>query len=169
MDQQIIGRFLKDLRKEKEVTQQQLAEIMGVSNRTVSRWETGINMPDLDVLIDIADYYEVDIRELLDGERKSERMNKDLEETIIKVADYSIDEKEKVTKRMNRYFLVGVLALIIYFVLESMGLSEEGYTGAIAGLSLGLSGGVLITGVIYTSSYMTRLKKFKGRIVRRQS
>lgn len=42
---------------------------VGVSGRTVSRWETGSNMPDLDILIQIADYYEADIREILDGGR----------------------------------------------------------------------------------------------------
>ena len=75
MDQKKIGVFLKELRKEKELTQEQLAEIVQVSNRTVSRWENGNNMPDLDILIEISDYYEVDLREILDGERKSEDMN----------------------------------------------------------------------------------------------
>lgn len=71
MNQQKIGTFLKELRNEKKLTQDQLAEKLGVSRRTVSRWETGSNMPDLDILIEMADYYEVDLRELLDGERKS--------------------------------------------------------------------------------------------------
>ena len=53
MDQKKIGAFFKDLRKEKGITQEAFAEIIGVSARTVSRWETGSNMPDLDVLIDI--------------------------------------------------------------------------------------------------------------------
>ena len=52
MDQQKIGAFLKELRKEKNITQEQLADEMRVSRRTVSRWETGSNMPDLDILID---------------------------------------------------------------------------------------------------------------------
>lgn len=47
----IIGEFLKELRKEKELTQQQFPEILNVSNRTVSRWENGNNMPDLDVFM----------------------------------------------------------------------------------------------------------------------
>lgn len=91
----IIGEFLKELRKEKELTQQQFAEILNVSNRTVSRWENGNNMPDLDVLIYISDYYEIDLRELLDGERKSEKMNKEFEETILKAVDYTNAEAEK--------------------------------------------------------------------------
>ena len=50
MDQKKIGGFLKELRKEKEMTQEQLAEKFNVSSRTVSRWENGNNMPDLDIL-----------------------------------------------------------------------------------------------------------------------
>ena len=72
----MVGSFLKELRKEKGITQEQFAEIMEVSARTVSRWETGSNMPDIEVLILIADYYEVEIREILDGERKSEQIDK---------------------------------------------------------------------------------------------
>lgn len=78
-----IGTFLKELRNEKEITQEQLAEKFCVSRRTVSRWETGSNMPDLGILIEMADYYGVDLRELLDGEGKSEKMNKELEELSV--------------------------------------------------------------------------------------
>lgn len=49
MDQKKIGAFMKELRKEKGITQEALAEILYVSGRTVSRWETGSNMPDLDI------------------------------------------------------------------------------------------------------------------------
>lgn len=70
MNQQKIGEFLKELRKQKGLTQEQFAEIVNVSNRTVSRWENGNNLPDLDILIEISDYYEIDLRELLNGERK---------------------------------------------------------------------------------------------------
>ena len=76
MDQVKTGAFLKELRKERNITQEQLAEKMCVSRRTVSRWETGSNMPDLDILIEISEYYDVDLREILDGERKEEQMDK---------------------------------------------------------------------------------------------
>ena len=58
MDQQKIGAFLKELRKEKNITQEELAEKMLVSRRTVSRWETGTNMPDMDILMDISEQTE---------------------------------------------------------------------------------------------------------------
>ena len=59
MDQIKIGAFLKALRKEKNMTQEQLAEQLGVSNRTVSRWETGSNMPDISLLTEIAEFYDI--------------------------------------------------------------------------------------------------------------
>ena len=61
VDQVKIGNFLKKLRKEKGITQEQLAEILNVSGRTVSRWETGNNMPDISILVDIADYYDISL------------------------------------------------------------------------------------------------------------
>lgn len=69
MDTKKIGEFLKILRREKGLTQEQLAEILHVSGRTVSRWETGTNMPDLSILIQMAEFYTVDVKEILDGER----------------------------------------------------------------------------------------------------
>ena len=74
MDQIRIGSFLKALRKEKGLTQEQLAEQLGVSARTVSRWETGSNMPDISLLIELAEFYEVSIPEIVSGERKNEQM-----------------------------------------------------------------------------------------------
>ena len=74
MDQKKIGNLLKKLRSEKGLTQEQLAEILNVSNRTVSRWETGSNMPDISLLVEIADFYDISIPEIINGERKSEKM-----------------------------------------------------------------------------------------------
>ncbi len=86
MDQRKTGSFLKELRKERGITQEQLAEIFGVAGRTVSRWETGINMPDLDVIIQLADYYGVEIRELFNGER-GERRKENMDKTKISKED----------------------------------------------------------------------------------
>lgn len=58
MDQIKIGIFLKELRKEKKLTQEQLAEKLNVSGRTVSRWETGSNMPDIGMLVEMADFFD---------------------------------------------------------------------------------------------------------------
>lgn len=165
MDQGKIGNFLKTLRKEKNITQEQFAEVLGVTNRTVSRWETGSNMPDLDVLIQIADYYEVEIREILDGERKRDRMDEELKETVLKVADYSNEEKMRLTKRMHVLFLVGVFAGVVYLVLEGTGLADKEGTSGIAGFALGISFGMLIMGALFTSRYMNTIRDFKKRLL----
>lgn len=66
MNQQKTGRFLKEIRQEKGITQEQAAEKFGVAGRTVSRWETGSNMPDLSMLVEIAVFYNVDVSEIID-------------------------------------------------------------------------------------------------------
>ena len=70
------------------MTQEQLAEHFGVSPRTVSRWENGNDLPDLDILIGLADLYEVGIRELIDGERKNGNMATETKEAVLKAAEY---------------------------------------------------------------------------------
>ena len=88
MDLVKIGSMLQKLRKEKGMTQEQLAEKLGVARRTISRWETGSNMPDLNMLIELSDFYAIDLREILSGERKSEQMNEEMKETVLQVAEY---------------------------------------------------------------------------------
>lgn len=161
------GSFFKELRNEKGLTQEQLAEHFGVSGRTVSRWETGSNMPDLDILIEMSDYYEVDLRELLDGERKSEKMDKDLEETVLKVADYSNDEKMRLMKRLHIICWIGLVSFIVFMILEGMGLADSGVTEDIASFCLGLPFGILMVSVLYTSRHISKIRAFKKKVLRR--
>ncbi len=107
IDQIKIGGFLKELRKEKELTQEQLAEKFGVSSRSVSRWENGNTMPELGILVELADFYEIDIKEIIDGERKSEIVEKEEKETLLKVAEYADKEKRQ-----------AILKAVIIFSLE---------------------------------------------------
>ena len=164
MDQQKIGRFLKELRKEKSLTQEQLAEQFHISRRTVSRWETGNNLPDLDILIELSDYYNVELRELLDGERKSEKMDKELKETVLKVADYSNEEKQKITRRMHYLFIGGFIAAVIYMVLYFTDHADN----FLGGLCLGITFGMMIVGVIMTSKYANQIKDFKIRLIHKR-
>ena len=108
MDQGKIGRFLKENRLENNLTQEQLAERLGVSRRTVSRRETGSNLPDLDLLIELSDLYALDLRELLDGERKETTMQKELEETVRKVADYSSERERRLKRRLHALYWIGL-------------------------------------------------------------
>lgn len=125
MDQQKIGSFLKNLRKEKGITQEKLAEELGVSGRTVSRWETGNNMPDISVLIEISEFYDVSIPEIVDGERKSENMDDESKKVAESLSDYADADKTKTIKEIRQLSLVGVAALAIYFIID-----VSGYAGA---------------------------------------
>lgn len=117
IDQVKIGGFLRELRKEKELTQEQLAEKFGVSSRSVSRWENGNTMPELGILVELADYYEVDIKEIIDGERKSESMKKEERETLQKVADYAEAEKKLTVKRKCIVTFVGTLFFAVFIMI----------------------------------------------------
>ena len=164
MNQIKIGSFIKELRKEKGLTQEQFAEQFNVARRTVSRWETGSNLPDLDILIEMADYYNIELRELLDGERKSEKMNEELKETVLKVAEYSNEDKLKVTRRMHILFIAGLIAAIIYVILLFMD-QVDNYWG---GLCLGITFGMMIVGVIMTSKYAAKIREYKLRLLHRK-
>ncbi|MCR5409488.1 MAG: helix-turn-helix domain-containing protein [Lachnospiraceae bacterium] len=111
MDQSKIGQFLKLLRKEKGITQEEFAEKIGVSGRTVSRWETGSNMPDISLLVDIADFYDVDVREIIEGEKKSEMMNEDIRDTAEKMAVYADAEKSKLLRFAQFFGIIGIIAM----------------------------------------------------------
>lgn len=107
MDQKKIGQFLRELRTEKKLTQEQFAEIIGMTNRSISRWENGVNMPDFDVLIQIAEYFDVSIEEILDGERRTSSMDNETEETLLKVADYNNSENMIFSKiAVTGHFLI---------------------------------------------------------------
>lgn len=164
MDQQKIGQFLRECRKEKGITQEQLAEMLGVTNRSVSRWENGSNLPDLDILIEMADYYDVELRELLDGERKSEKMNRELEETVLKVAEYSNEDKIKLTKRMHLLFIGGFVAAVTYMILLFTDRSDN----FLGGLCLGITFGMMIVGVLMTSKYAAKIRTYKRKHLHRQ-
>lgn len=161
MNQQKIGEFLKYLRKSKGLTQEQLAEHFYVSSRTVSRWETGSNIPDIEIIIELADFYDVDIREIIDGERRSEDMKEELKETALKVAEFSNEDKLKLTKRMNRLFVIGLAAAVIYTILF---FTENAYN-FFGGLCLGITFGMMMVGVIMTSKYESKIRECKMKLL----
>lgn len=165
MDQKKIGRFLKELRKEKQLTQEALSEILGVSGRSISRWENGVSMPDLDLVIELANYYDVSIDEILDGERNNEMIDKKNEQMILRVADYENNGKERFSRRICALFVLAIVAMIVYAVIESKGLASTGVYEKIASGSLGFVSGILVVGVLYTSGYLTKIKALKRRIL----
>ncbi len=125
MDQIKTGAFLKELRREKGITQERLAEELGVSGRTISRWETGSNMPDISLLVEIAGFFDVSIPEIIKGERKSDEMKEEEKEIAETMSDYAKTEKEKLVKSIRNMSIIGLIALIVYMVMRETSIYDR--------------------------------------------
>lgn len=159
MEQQKVGGFLKELRKERNMTQQQLAEQLNVSTRTVSRWETGTNMPDISVLVELAEFYNVSIPEIIDGERKSGKMDKEVKETALKLSDYAEAVNEKIKGRLFWLTIAALIGMIAFMVIEIAGLdTPDSIYEKIASAGLGLDFGMLVVIAMYLSGMLVKIK-----------
>lgn len=129
MDMIKIGQFLTELRKENNMTQAQLGEKLGVSNKTISRWETGTYMPPVEMLQLLSDMYQVSINEILSGQRLSPDTYKEMAEENIKSAlsksAFTLKDKIAFYKKKwikDHIFLI-ILAFVVWFGLViAMGL-----------------------------------------------
>ena len=167
MDQVKIGGFLRKLRGEKGLTQEQLAEQLAVSNRSVSRWENGVNMPDFDLLMQIARYYDVSVGEILDGERSGKTIDSKAEDTLQKVADYGNQDKLNYTKRIRFMYIAALAALTVCFLIDLLELRDTWIYAYIADFMLGLVFGMTLVGLLYTTRFMARCREFKMRLLKR--
>lgn len=122
MDQLKTGRFLKELRNGRNLTQEEVANHFNVATRTVSRWETGYNLPDLSLLVDIADFYDVDLRDIIDGETK-ENMDTELKDTLKKAAEYT--EKMQYQATANGVIAMSFSALLLNIICVIKGYPTE--------------------------------------------
>ena len=118
MDTKKIGKFLKELRNENGMTQEQLGERIGVSNKTVSRWETGNYMPPVDCLNMLSDIYHISINEILSGERASgEEFAKIAEQNITDTLKELEKDFKKFENRMLCMLVITTVMAIILIVL----------------------------------------------------
>ena len=128
MNQKKMGAFIKTLRKEKNLTQEQLAETLGVSNRTVSRWETGSNSPDIDMLIMLSDYLDVEIKELIEGEKSVEPKSNDENDNLKIVADYNKSRETNLVRKICFACLYGITSWIVSYIF-SVRITNEANSG----------------------------------------
>lgn len=110
MNQEKIGKFIAKLRKEKNMTQEQLAEKMGVSINAVSKWERGISFPDVSLYKKLCNELNISIEELINGEKDSSESAKE------KALITSIKEREKVKKKSKRLFVI--LSIISFIIIS---------------------------------------------------
>ena len=132
MNQEKIGKFILKLRKEKELTQKELADVVGLTDKAVSKWETGKGLPDIEILKLLAEYFNVSLTDLLSGERvKNEKEDSKTEkkgERYITISEaaaltansinfYKQVEKTKAKKKFN--WLLTIIILLLAFIIGS--------------------------------------------------
>ena len=158
MDQKKIGSFLRELRNEKNLSQEKLAEEFGVTSRSISRWENGNTMPDISIIIELADFYDVDIREIIHGERKSENMDKELKDTLVTVADYTNNENGKVMQSaVNMAIVASIIFGIVTPIISYYYLMSES-------LLLNVAVFVMSFGMLYAGRSMLNLFEMNEKI-----
>lgn len=115
MDQVKIGRFIAECRREKNLTQMQLAEKLNITDRAVSKWENGRAMPDSSIMIELCSVLGINVNELLSGERiKMENYNKVAEENLLTLKK----QKEESDKRLlNIEVIMGIISIIMYLIM----------------------------------------------------
>lgn len=156
MDQIKIGKFITLKRKEKNLTQQQLAEKLGISNKTISKWETGRCMPDYSIVEPLCNSLDISIDELLSGQT----FENDCESSISNKNSLSILENLQKTEK-ERSFYGGVAITSIGIALSSLSSDCRGsdVQDFFCGVAKGLSIGILIVGILVMLRFINIFKK----------
>lgn len=144
MEQVAIGRFIAKKRKEQNLTQEQLAERLGVSNKTISKWETGKCMPDYTVIKSLCEELQVTVSELMDAEETEEKSVRvyDDDQILDLLRRTQELEKQKVT-------LTGVILIVMGIALQALSqtLGGSDVKDFFSGLLLGLSVAEMLAGI----------------------
>ena len=124
-------------------------------------------MPDLSILVELADFYDVDIRDIIDGERKGEDMNKEEKERLQLVADYAETEKNTLLMRLRIFSIVGLVSLIAGLVMLVLGgdnnLPVYDY---LMGTLMGVSIGAFLVAVFYSTGALENMRKRKRTLMK---
>ncbi len=128
MDLVQIGKFIAELRKGQKLTQEQFGEKIGVTNKTVSRWETGTYLPPADALLFISRLFDVSINEILSGKRLSAREYKEAAEEnltqTLKTSSFSLKDKIDFYKKK---WLKEHIAIMVFIGICIIGVAAAGF------------------------------------------
>ena len=116
MDQEKIGKFIANLRKEKNLTQKEFAETLGVTDKTVSRWENGHYLPDISLFNDICSILNIDVTELLKGEKIKEMNQKEVNHITMNLVNISNQKIKKNKKKIIIISSILILLIITIFI-----------------------------------------------------
>ena len=144
MNQLVIGKYISLKRKQKNMTQEQLAEKLGVSNKTISKWETGKCMPDYSIVKNLCDELEITVAELLDGESSGEKSVRIYDEEQLLDLLRRTQELEK-----QKNSLYGVVLIVMGIDMQALSYAVGGsdIKDFISGVLLGMSIAVMLIGV----------------------
>lgn len=121
MNQVKIGKFIAEKRKEKKLTQQQLAEKLGVSDRAISNWENGKNMPDISLFPIISKELDVTVNDLMSGEKVDKKNYQEkFEENIIYTIDKTVKKENRILKIILWSIFAFVFLSVMYVSIESV-------------------------------------------------
>ena len=122
MDQSKTGKFIAEERKRKNYTQRQLADLLGISDKTISKWERGNGFPEVSLLLPLCDELEITVNELLTGERLQEvDYKKKAEENMVNF----MKEKEENRIKMWLIVLLGIVSLVGFVTLDYVVVTYE--------------------------------------------
>lgn len=148
MNQIKIGKFILESRKSKEITQEQLAEKLGVSKNAVSKWERGLNLPDASIMQELCYILEISLNELFAGEHlKEKEIKKQSEKNLLEILKFSDDKNKK-----NKFLILitSALFIIAFATLGKVLLVKWGY--------------ILDSNLKYSQIYVTEYSNIKGNV-----
>lgn len=125
MDSAKIGSFIQKCRKEKKLTQEELGEILGVSGKSISRWENNVTMPDLSLVTTIAKELDIQVSELLNGEKSNEKELIERGSEIDKMTKYYNYEIKSRTRKVNTLLFIQIVILLLILVNKFVILKDE--------------------------------------------
>ncbi len=174
MNQTKIGKFIAETRKEQNLTQQDLAERLGISNKTISKWECGNGMPDYAVMEELCKILQINVNEILSGERLlSQEYSKKAEENIISIMQESSENYKRDIREWFRFMIgVAALAFVVWLTIIMWGgFGAVGYFIDIPIFIYVLTMTVLVMGIAgvlkdFIKAFPLALKKFASTEVR---